>query len=235
MSTILGYKIFDGSMEELFDKIINKEGKLHIVSGNPEVLYTGLSNDILFENFTSENSVIIPDGAGVVIASKLRRNPVKEKIAGIELMDKLIKYCADNKKGIYLLGAEEETLKICRNNLQLKYHNLIISGSHNGFFDMNNCDNIIEDINKAKPYIIFVAMGCPRQELFITKYFNELNCSLFMGVGGSFDVIAGKVNRAPQWMINSNLEWFYRVSKEPYRIKRLSSIPKFLLKSIISK
>lgn len=86
-----------------------------------------------------------------------------------------------------------------------------------------------------QPYVLFVAMGCPRQETFIAKYMNVLPCKVFMGVGGSFDVIAGKVNRAPKWMINIGLEWLYRVVKEPWRIKRLSSIPKFIFKVIINK
>jgi N-acetylglucosaminyldiphosphoundecaprenol N-acetyl-beta-D-mannosaminyltransferase len=235
MTDMLGYTIYGDSLTELYNKIITTTSKLHIVSGNPEVLHTGLNNHILFNNFISENSVIIPDGIGVVLASKILKNPVTEKIAGIELMDKLIKYCENSNKSIYLLGAEEETLQTCKINLIKKHPKLVISGSHNGYFDIENCNDIIQDINTAKPYIIFVAMGCPRQETFISKYMELLNCKLFMGVGGSFDVIAGKVNRAPNWMINLNLEWLYRVSKEPYRIKRLSSIPKFLYKAITLK
>jgi N-acetylglucosaminyldiphosphoundecaprenol N-acetyl-beta-D-mannosaminyltransferase len=235
MTEILGYKIYGESMKSLYEEIINTDSKLHIVSGNPEVLHTGLSNEILFNNFISDNSIIIPDGAGVVLASKLLKNPVNEKIAGIELMTKLINYCEANNKSIYLLGAEESVLETCKANLRKDFPNLNISGSHNGYFDISNCQNIIDDINSSNPYIIFVAMGCPRQETFISKYMDSLNCKLFMGVGGSFDVIACKVNRAPDWMIRLNLEWFYRVAKEPYRIKRLSSIPKFLYKAITLK
>ena len=89
-------------------------------------------------------------------------------------------------------------------------------------------DEILEEIKEKKPMAVFVAMGCPRQEKFIVRYMDELPCKIFMGVGGSFDVIAEKVNRAPRWMIDIGMEWAYRVAKEPWRIKRLGSIPKFI-------
>jgi N-acetylglucosaminyldiphosphoundecaprenol N-acetyl-beta-D-mannosaminyltransferase len=97
---------------------------------------------------------------------------------------------------------------------------------------MNDCSGIIDDINRSGADAIFIAMGCPRQELFIIKYKDILKPKIFMGVGGSFDIIAGKLKRAPAWMIKAGLEWLYRVSKEPTRILRLTSIPVFLLKVI---
>lgn len=228
-TTLLQYNIYSDTKSNLIKDINNYE-KVHIVSGNPEVLFQGLNDSTLFNNFTSRNSIIIPDGVGTVIASKMVKEPVKEKIAGIEVMDDIVKFCVDNNEGIYLVGASEEVLILCIENLRKKYPTINILGHHNGFFDLNNCDEIISDITDKKPYALFVAMGAPRQEKFIIKYMDSLPCKIFMGVGGSFDVIAGKVNRAPQWMINLGLEWFYRVAKEPWRIKRLSSIPKFLVK-----
>ncbi|HDK7156050.1 TPA: WecB/TagA/CpsF family glycosyltransferase [Clostridium botulinum] len=231
---MLGYSIFNGSKEELLN-IIDKCEKVNIISGNPEVLYNGLNNKELFKNFTDKNSIIIPDGVGVVLASKIIKNPVKEKIAGIELMAGILKKCNENGKTVYLLGTTEDVLKECERKLLIKYKNLNIIGKHNGFFDMDDCKDILEDIKELKPYALFIAMGCPRQEKFISKYMDELPCKIYMGVGGSFDVFAGKVKRAPRWMINCNLEWLYRVAKEPYRIKRLASIPKFLLKVVLNK
>lgn len=225
---ILGYKVFKKSLEEAVD-YINSFDKIHIISGNPEVLYTGLNNQLLFKNFTSKDSLIIPDGVGVQIASKILKTPVKEKIAGIDLMKEIINKASLENRGIYLLGTTDENLKSCVANLILKYPNINIVGYRNGFFDINNPIEIINEIKETKPYAIFVAMGCPRQEEFIVRYMNELPCKIFMGVGGSFDVIAEKVNRAPKWMIKLGLEWLYRVVKEPWRIKRLGSIPKFLL------
>lgn len=230
-SSILGYKVFNKGEEELF-RYIDDCDKVHIISGNPEVLNNGLKNKELFKNFTSANSIIIPDGIGTVIASKALKQSIEKKIAGIDVMEKLLINCEREGKSVYLLGTREEVLQKCIKNLKIKHPKLVIAGSHNGFFDLNNCDELITEINSLKPYALFVAMGAPRQELFITKYMNELNANIFMGVGGCFDVFAGEVKRAPKWMINLGLEWLYRVSKEPYRIRRLGSIPAFIAKAI---
>ncbi|MBU3175008.1 WecB/TagA/CpsF family glycosyltransferase [Clostridium estertheticum] len=228
ITKILQYKIFNDNMGALFEAIDNFE-KVHIISGNPEVLLSGLENAVLLHNFTSKNSIIIPDGIGTVICSKIVGKPVKEKIAGIEVMDNIVKKCEKDNEGIYLLGSTKETVDMCNINLRTKYNKLNILGSHDGYFELDNCEDILKEIEEVKPKVLFVAMGCPRQELFITKYMDRLPCKIFMGVGGSFDNIAGKVKRAPKWMINLGMEWLYRVIKEPFRIKRLSSIPKFII------
>lgn len=224
---MLGYEIFAANMDECLEVVLSKE-KVHIVSGNPEVLYTGLNDKNLFDNFTSDKSLIIPDGVGVQISAKILKTPVEEKIAGIELMKKILEKCEDSGEGIYLLGASEENLKACVANILRDYPRINISGYHNGFFDLDNPREILEEIKEKKPMAVFVAMGCPRQEKFIVRYMDELPCKIFMGVGGSFDVIAEKVNRAPRWMIDIGMEWAYRAAKEPWRIKRLGSIPKFI-------
>lgn len=228
-TNILGYKVFNETKEN-FLREIDKRDKTIVISGNPEILYSGLENENLNKLFNGKDSIIIPDGVGTVIAAKMVKNPVKEKIAGIEVMKAIIEKCEKEEKGIYLLGAEEEILKLCKENIKKTFPNIKIVGSHNGFFDLNNCNDIIEDIKKSNPWGLFIAMGCPRQENFIVNYIDELNCNFYMPVGGSFDVFAGKVNRAPKWMLSLGLEWLYRVLKEPWRIKRLGVIPKFLLR-----
>ncbi|AKA71926.1 WecB/TagA/CpsF family glycosyltransferase [Clostridium scatologenes] len=228
---ILKYNVFNGTIKELM-KYVEQFEKVNIISGNPEVLYNGLNEPLLFENFTSNRAIIIPDGIGTVLASKVVKNPVKEKIAGIELMEEIVKKCEREGKSIYLIGAKQEILDACVEKLQSKYAKLNISGSHNGYFDLNNCNDLIDDIKARKPYALFIAMGSPRQDVFIIKNMEELPCKVFMGVGGSFDVFAGKVKRAPNWMIKLGLEWLYRVAKEPFRVKRLGSIPKFLLEVV---
>ena len=228
ITKIFQYEIFNGDMGELFKSINNFE-KVHIISGNPEVLLNGLQDNMLLDNFTSNNSIIIPDGIGTVICSKLVGMPVKEKIAGIEVMDNIVKQCEKENHGIYLLGSTKQTVDMCNINLRTKYHKLNILGSRDGYFEMDNCEDILKEIEEVNPKVLFVAMGCPRQELFIAKYMYRLPCKVFMGVGGSFDIIAGNVKRAPKWMIKIGMEWLYRVIKEPFRIKRLASIPKFII------
>lgn len=231
---ILHFKVFNEDKESLL-KYIESYDKVNIISGNPEVLLNGTYNEILKESFNKKTSVIIPDGVGTVLASKLIKKPVKEKIAGIDVVSDILKKADTEQKRVYFLGAKQEILEKCIENIKKKYSNLIIAGYHNGYFDMNNCDEIIDDIKNKDVYAVFVAMGSPRQEIFIDKIMDVTTIKIFMGVGGVFDVFAGKVNRAPKWMISCGLEWLYRVYKEPFRIKRLGAIPKFLLKVLMYK
>ncbi|EPB8153043.1 WecB/TagA/CpsF family glycosyltransferase [Clostridium perfringens] len=228
---LLGYKIFSDNKEELLKAIENKK-RVNIISGNPEVLYNGIKNEFLKNSFTKEDALIIPDGVGTLLAAKINGIDITEKIAGIEVMNMLLEEARDKNLKVFLLGAKEDTLIKCEEKIKENYDGINIVGSNNGFFDLDNCDDLIEKINESKADILFVAMGAPRQEVFIEKYKDKLCCKIFMGVGGSFDVFAGNVNRAPQFMINIGMEWLYRVAKEPWRIKRLGSIPKFLVLSI---
>lgn len=228
---LLGYKIFSDNKEELLKEIENKK-RVNIISGNPEVLYNGIKNEFLKNSFTKEDALIIPDGVGTLLAAKINGIDITEKIAGIEVMNMLLEEARDKNLKVFLLGAKEEILIKCKEKIKESYDGINIVGSNNGFFDLDNCDDLIEKINESKADILFVAMGAPRQEVFIEKYKDKLCCKIFMGVGGSFDVFAGNVNRAPQFMINIGMEWLYRVAKEPWRIKRLGSIPKFLVLSL---
>lgn len=228
---LLGYKIFSDNKEELLKEIENKK-RVNIISGNPEVLYNGIKNEFLKNSFTKEDALIIPDGVGTLLAAKINGIDITEKIAGIEVMNMLLEEARDKNLKVFLLGAKEEILIKCKKKIKESYDGIDIVGSNNGFFDLDNCDDLIEKINESKADILFVAMGAPRQEVFIEKYKDKLCCKIFMGVGGSFDVFAGNVNRAPQFMINIGMEWLYRVAKEPWRIKRLGSIPKFLVLSL---
>lgn len=225
---ILGFKVFNKDKAALMD-YIEEFQKVNIISGNPEVLYNGLSDMLLKENFNEETSVIIPDGVGTVIASKIVKAPVKEKIAGIDVVREVLIKANVERKSIYLLGAKQEILERCVENIKKEFPNLKVSGFHNGFFDLNNCKDIIEDVIKSEPWAIFVAMGSPRQEIFINKIMDRANTHIFMGVGGVFDIFAGELTRAPKWMLAFGLEWLHRVIQEPFRIKRLMVIPKFLL------
>lgn len=136
-TNILGYKVFNETKEN-FLREIDKRDKTIVISGNPEILYSGLENENLNKLFNGKDSIIIPDGVGTVIAAKMVKNPVKEKIAGIEVMKAIIEKCEKEGKGIYLLGAEEEILKLCKENIKKTFPNIKIVGSHNGFFDLNN-------------------------------------------------------------------------------------------------
>lgn len=230
-SKICDFDIYADSKDSCLDYIFEKE-KIHIVSGNPEVLYTALNNEKLLNNFKSKESFIIPDGVGVKIVASLTRQAIKEKIAGIELMHSIIEKCEKEGKSIYLLGASDDVIGKCVTNLKIKYPTLTIAGWHSGYFDEKQKKSILHTIKETKPYALFVALGCPKQEEFIISNMNFLPTSIFMGVGGSFDVVSGVKKRAPKLMVSLGLEWLYRVIKEPFRIKRLFIIPKFIFTAI---
>lgn len=179
---ILDFKVFNEDKDSLIN-YIEKLSKVNIISGNPEVLFNGLNNPKLKQNFNDKNSVIIPDGVGTVLASKLLNSPVKEKIAGIDVVKEIFIKANQEGKSIYLLGSREEVLTKCVKNIETEFPNLKIVGSHNGFFDLNNCENIIQEIKLSEPWAIFVAMGSPRQEIFIEKIMPIVNTKVFMGVG----------------------------------------------------
>ena len=235
---LTGYKIYVGSKKDLVLKLqkylIDQEcfDKLNIVSGNPEVLLNGIENKELNEFFEREDSLMIRDGGGVILLLKIFKKYVTEKIAGIEIMEEVLKILNNSFSSAYFLGATSENLKLAIKNIKKAYPKIKIEGFHDGYFNEEELTKIIEDIKKSKPKVLFIAMGSPKQDIFISKYMDELDCKIFMGVGGSFDLYSGKVKRAPKFMINLGLEWLYRVLNEPFRIKRLVSIPKFIFKSI---
>lgn len=225
---ILDFNVFNKDKESLMNYVEGLD-KVNIISGNPEVLFNGLNNSLLKKSFNDKDSLIIPDGVGTVIASKLIKEPVKEKIAGIDVVKEVLIKADKEHKSVYFLGAKEDVVVKCVENIKRDYPELKIAGYHNGYFDIDNCESIIKDIQKSSPWAIFVAMGSPRQEIFIEKIKNITDTKIYMGVGGVFDIFAGNLKRAPKWMISLGLEWLYRVVKEPFRIKRLISIPKFLM------
>lgn len=234
LTNICGLDIYNKSKKECLDEIFSRD-KVHIISGNPEVLYTSLNDDKLYNEFKSKNSLIIPDGVGVKVAAKMKGMSIAEKIPGVELMVDIIERCSKTNTSVYLLGATDKSLDLCVNKLKKDFPNTNIVGMRNGFFSEDDTNNIVQEIIDSKAEVLFVALGCPKQETFIVSNFNILPCKILMGVGGSFDVIGGLKNRAPKIMISLGLEWLYRVILEPFRIKRLLVIPKFLIKSLTYK
>lgn len=234
LTNICGLNIYNKSKKECLDEIFSRD-KVHVVSGNPEVLYTSFSNKKMFDELKSKNSLIIPDGIGVKIAAKMKGMSIAEKIPGVELMVDIIERCCETNTPIYLLGATDKSLKLCVGKLKDKFPNINIVGMRNGFFDPSDTNNIVQEIVDSKAEVLFVALGCPKQESFIIDNFDTLPAKILMGVGGSFDVIGGLKKRAPKIMISLGLEWLYRVILEPFRFKRLLVIPKFLIKSLTFK
>lgn len=219
--------------EKEFNKILHnnlvKNKKMFIVTANPETMMKSETDKELNKLLNDKDTILVPDGIGVVKASKMIGYDVKERIAGIDIANTLLDYGNELKKSIYLFGSKQEVIDSMKNVLKEKYPNLRLVGSSNGY--VQDKDKIFEEMSKLKPDIILVALGIPLQEKLIYKHLSLFDKGIFVGVGGSFDVISGHKKRAPQIIIKLNLEWLYRIICEPRRLKRFyDSNVKFMFK-----
>lgn len=162
--------------------------------------------------------LINADGASVVWAAKKLGVPLKERVTGIDLFENLIKLANDKGYKIYLFGAKEEVVVKLKNMFEEQYPNLQIVGYRNGYFTEADEPKIVKDMAESGADMMFVAFSSPKKEYWVNKYLKQLNIPFVMGVGGSFDVMTGVTNRAPIWMQNHGLEWFYRFIQEPRRL-----------------
>lgn len=181
--------------------------KLVYMNQNPD-----LKNDVISSN------LINADGMAVVWASKFLNRSLQERVTGIDLMQNLVELASKSQYKVFFLGAEEEIVKKVLAYYKSKYSNEIIAGYHNGYYDKRDEDKVAYQIAHSGAHILFVAISSPAKELFLNKYKNIINVPFIMGVGGSFDVIAGKVSRAPIWMQKNGLEWLFRLLQEPRRM-----------------
>ncbi len=225
-------KLYKDNIEEfnkLMKKNLNDEKKMFIVTANPETFMISEKDSELNKLLNDKDTVLVPDGIGVVKASKILKMPVKERITGIDLAQTLLEYGNNLKKKIYLFGSTDEVINLLVDKLKIKYPDLIISGYSNGF--VKDKDKVFNDMSNFDPDIVLVALGIPMQEKLIYKHIKEFNKGIFVGVGGSFDVLSGVKKRAPKLIIKLNLEWLYRIICEPKRIKRFyNSNIKFMVK-----
>ena len=225
-------KLYNKSSESFYTIIKNnlkKNKKMFIVTANPETFMMSEKDDEMRKLLLDKETTLVPDGIGIVKAARSIGYDIKERIAGIDIANKLLEYGNQEKKSIYLFGAKEEVIVSIKEVFGDKYPNLKIVGAKNGY--VSDRDKVFEDIIKKEPDIILVALGIPYQEKLIYKYLSKFNKGIFVGVGGSFDVISGHKKRAPKIFIKLNLEWLYRIMKEPSRLKRFyDSNIKFLFK-----
>lgn len=229
---ILGVRIDNVDMESAVKKCIGflaEDNCKSIYTPNPEMLIHAQENEE-FRMVLLSGDLVVPDGIGVIYASKYLKLGLKERVPGIDLMSRILKHLNYIKGSAYFLGSKKENLELAIENIKEAYPNLQIAGYQDGYYKMEDEVNVLNKINECKPDVLFVGMGFPRQEMLIHKYQKILNVKIAMGVGGSFDVFSKAVSRAPQWMQKIGMEWFYRLLIEPTRIKRMMNIPKFMLR-----
>jgi N-acetylglucosaminyldiphosphoundecaprenol N-acetyl-beta-D-mannosaminyltransferase len=231
-NTLFNFDIYTKGAAHLWKDIKEMDGKVHVISGNAEVLKLPLQNTSFLELFQDKRCIIIPDGISVYFPVKKKDRTCK-KLPGIEFMQYLLTELQNTDKPVYFLGAKQYVVSKMIERFTALYPELKIAGYHNGYFDQENCSEIISDIKESKAFALFVALGTPAQENFIFKYMNELPCSVYMGVGGSFDVLSGTIKRSPQWMCNLGLEWLYRLIADPSKIGRMRNNISFAIKALL--
>ncbi len=217
-------------IKELKYRII-KEKKTFIVTANPETLMIAKENKKFEKCLLDEKNIIVPDGIGIVKGANLLSYNIKETITGVELCKNIFEILNDTKKSIFLFGATDEVVNKLKKVLKNEYPNINILGVSDGY--VPNRQEIFERIKALKPDVVLVALGIPDQELLIYNNLESFDKGIFIGVGGSFDVLSGNKKRAPKIFIKLHLEWLYRITVEPNRLKRfLKSNVKYIFKII---
>ena len=225
---VLGLQFDNVTMDEAVaraEELLEAPGASIVVTPNAEIGYEAL-HDAQFRALLNGAELVLPDGAGVVLAAKLRKTPLKQKVAGVDFADRLLGVLAETGKTLYLLGGKPGIAELAAQKMVEKHPGLRICGTADGYFKEET--PVIEKINAVKPDVLFVCVGAPKQEIFMNAHRDELDVRLMAGLGGSLDAFAGTVKRAPKWMIRCNLEWLYRLVKEPKRFGRMLRLPKYL-------
>lgn len=217
MSNLFGLDFYRKELSSLVNELecdIKNNRKASIFTPNVDHIINNSNNEVAKELY-SNSEYIIADGWPVVMAGRIKQINFK-RITGVDLMDELLILSNKNKYSLFFLGAEESTLQKLENNIRKKYSNIELISYHHGYFD--NDEEVIEKINNSNSKILFVGMGNPKQEIWIRKNFEKINCNLMIGVGGAFKIFSEEVSRAPRWVQRIGMEWFYRFCKEPKRL-----------------
>lgn len=210
-------KGFDQFIEEMGYSLEN-EKKRFIVTANPETFMIGEKDRVMEEILLDQNVSVVPDGIGIVKAAQMLDYNIADRITGIDIAYKLLEFGHRMEKKIYLFGARQDVVDDMKKVLGKIYPKLKIVGSQNGYVE--DKDAVFSDIKAKRPDIVLVALGIPLQEKLIYRHLDEFDKGIFVGVGGSFDVISGHKKRAPRIFIKLKLEWLYRIVLEPQRLKR---------------
>ncbi len=195
-------------------KSLEKSKKEFVITANSEIFISAINNKVIEGILTNKNNTVVADGISIIKTAKYYGIEIKEKIPGVDLCRDLLDYCTLNKKKVYIYGAKEEVLE----EFKQKYKDTIFAGLKNGY--TNDANDVKQDIIEKKPDLVLCALGVPKQELVINDIVSQTKKGVFIGVGGSIDVLSGSKKRAPKFFINHNLEWLYRIFKEPKRFKR---------------
>lgn len=232
-TNVLGLEYVNSTKEEAVDfvfELIEKKEPVTVFTPNAEIAYSAYKDDD-FREIISSASLLIPDGAGVVLASKIINSPLKEKIAGVDFGIEIIKKCPEKGMSLFIVGGKPGVAQIATEKLRTSFADLYIAGACDGYFEKNGPENdrVIDLINESSADVLFVCLGSPAQEKWVFENLHRMNgVKIICCLGGSVDVYAGNVKRAPRFFIKLNLEWLYRLIKQPKRLSRMMCLPKYI-------
>ena len=210
-----------------------KNGKqAFVVTANAEIIMMCQQDDDYKKIVSQSAELVLPDGAGAVWAGRHLGYKIPERVAGFDLYCQLLGRSAQEGYKVYFFGGSPGIAEAAKAKSEELYPGVNIVGCRNGYFKEEESQSIIDEINNSGADILFAALGAPKQEKWLERYRDQLQPKVLMGIGGSFDVFAGKMERAPKWMQDASLEWAFRLYKQPSRFMRMMALPKFVLKVI---
>ena len=225
---ILGVAFDNITMDEAVERavaLMAQPGPHLVVTPNAEIVQLA-EKDEEFSRIIAGADLVIPDGVGVIYASRILGRPLKGRVPGVDFAAALMDRMAAEGKKLFLLGAKPGVAEEAAQRLAEAHPGLTVCGTHDGYFTED--EPVTAAIRQSGAEVVFVCLGAPKQERFMAAHKEELNVGLMIGLGGSLDGFAGTVKRAPKWMIRCNLEWLYRLIKEPRRLGRMMRLPKFV-------
>lgn len=211
---------------DLIMKFMNEDRVHAVYTPNSEIIMQAYRNTD-FADLLNRADLLTADGIGVVHASKILKKPIRERAAGYDIARKVLEKMNYSEHKLFLFGGKPGVAEEAAKNLKKDYPELNIAGMRNGYFKDEDEAEIVEQINSSGADMLFVCLGAPKQEQWIDRNRDKLNIRVAMGIGGSLDVFAGNVQRAPEIFCRTGMEWFYRLCKEPWRAKRMADLPKF--------
>ncbi|MCI6159240.1 MAG: WecB/TagA/CpsF family glycosyltransferase [Selenomonadaceae bacterium] len=229
---ILGVAVDSITMEEAVDRIetyMDERTGVLIATANAEMILRATHDPDLMQ-ILNQAALVVPDGAGTVWAAHHLGEEMPERVAGYDLAQRLMKDAPAQHRRIFFFGSAPGVAEKAKAKAERLYPGIEIVGTRNGFFSESDVPAIVEQIRSAKPDLLLVALGVPKQEKWLQKHLSELEVPVSIGVGGTLDVMAGVMKRAPRWMQKAKLEWLFRGMMQPKRAGRLMALPKFVLK-----
>jgi len=233
--TLLGCRVDALGLNAAVKAILETIDDVHAGTGKPAFVVTigtemivRAQYDEIFRKTLDQATFSLCDTIGVLAASRLRGGPLRERVVGVSLAERLCELLAKRNESVYFFGAANDTAEAAAIGLKIRYPHLQIAGYRNGYFKSDESSAIAATIRESGATLLLVALGSPKQEEWIAKHLAQTGCAVAIGVGGAFDVFSGRVRRAPQFWQASGLEWLYRLIKEPHRWRRQLALPHFV-------